>query len=71
LRVGDVGDHTSEAANPFDFDQREEESDSSPSREPEQFQLRVMLEDLARMESTVSQIRDYSFTVCMHRDLLL
>ena len=44
---------------PLDFDQPEE--DSSPSYEPDQPQLRVMLEDLACMEATISQIRDYSF----------
>ena len=56
---GDVGDHSSEADRPFDFDRSEE--GSSPSRKPDQPQPRVMLNDLIHIESIISQIRDYSF----------
>ena len=53
------GGHSLEAGI-FDFDQPEEDS-SPPSRELDQPQLRVILKDLVHMESTISQIRDYSF----------
>jgi hypothetical protein len=43
---------------PFDLDQE----DSSSSHEQDQPQFAAMLEDLAQMESTILQIRDYSFS---------
>ncbi|KAF8238351.1 hypothetical protein L208DRAFT_328280 [Tricholoma matsutake] len=55
-RDGDIDD-SSGMDSPFDLDQDE----PSPSHEEDHPQIRVMLEDLARMESTILQIRDYSF----------
>lgn len=55
----DSDDGISEVNNPFDLDQ--EDSRLSRNQDGSPSQSGVMLEDLARMESMISQIRDYSF----------
>jgi hypothetical protein len=52
-----VDDCSSKVDSRFDLNQE----NSPPNHEPIQPQVQVMLEDLAQMESTISQIRDYSF----------
>jgi hypothetical protein len=54
FRDGDGHGHNSEAESTFDLDQGDKQG---------QPQIQVMLEVLARMESTISQIRNYSFSL--------
>ena len=52
IRVVDVDDCSSTMDSPFDLDQE----DSPPNHEPIQPQFQVVLKDLARVESAISQI---------------
>ena len=55
----DASDHISDVDHLSDSN--EEHEDPSLSRTQDKTQVRVVLEDLVRMESTISQIQDYSF----------